>query len=66
MPKALGYTSIAGVPILHGLYAAAPGAIVYLLFGTAHQISTGPSSALAAVAGSAATCNTVKVSCWSR
>jgi SulP family sulfate permease len=44
---------IAGVPIQHGLYAAAAGTIIYALFGTAKQISTGPSSALAAVAGSA-------------
>ena len=53
VPKALGYAGIAGVPIQHGLYAAAAGAILYALFGTSKQISTGPSSALAAVAGSA-------------
>ena len=53
VPKSLGYAGIAGVPIQHGLYAAAAGTILYVLFGTARQISTGPSSALAAVAGSA-------------
>lgn len=53
VPKSLGYAGIAGVPIEHGLYAAAAGAILYAVFGTARQISTGPSSALAAVAGSA-------------
>ncbi|MDX2379825.1 MAG: SulP family inorganic anion transporter [Acidimicrobiia bacterium] len=53
VPKSLGYASIAGVPIEHGLYAAAAGTILYAFFGTAKQISTGPSSALAAVAGSA-------------
>ena len=53
MPKSLGYAGIAGVPIQHGLFAAAAGTILYALFGTAKQISTGPSSALAAVAGSA-------------
>ncbi len=53
VPKSLGYAGIAGVPIEHGLYAAAAGTILYALFGTARQISTGPSSALAAVAGSA-------------
>jgi high affinity sulfate transporter 1 len=41
------------VPIQHGLFAATAGAIIYALFGTARQVSTGPSSALAAVAGSA-------------
>ena len=53
VPKALGYAGIAGVPIVYGLYAAAAGAIIYALFGTSRQISTGPSSALAAVAASA-------------
>ena len=53
VPKALGYAGIANVPIENGLYAAAAGTILYALFGTSRQISTGPSSALAAVAGSA-------------
>jgi SulP family sulfate permease len=53
VPKALGYAGIAQVPIENGLYAAAAGAIIYALFGTSRQISTGPSSALAAVAASA-------------
>src|SRR5688572_4050144 len=53
VPKNLGYAEIAGVPIENGLYAAAAGAILYGIFGTSRQISTGPSSALAAVAGSA-------------
>ncbi len=53
VPKSLGYAGIAGVPIQHGLYAAATGAILYALFGTSRQIATGPSSALAAVAASA-------------
>ncbi len=53
VPKALGYASIAGVPIQHGLYAAAAGAILYAFFGGSGQIATGPSSALAAVAAGA-------------
>ena len=52
-PKGLGYAEIAGVPIEHGLYACAAGTIIYALLGTSRQISTGPSSALSAVAGSA-------------
>src|SRR4029453_1226047 len=36
-----------------GLYAAAAGAILYAIFGTSRQISTGPSSGLAAVAPTA-------------
>jgi sulfate permease, SulP family len=53
VPKSLGYAGIANVPIEHGLYAAAAGTILYALFGTSRQISTNPSSSLAAVAGSA-------------
>jgi high affinity sulfate transporter 1 len=53
VPKNLGYAEIAGVPLQNGLYAAAAGAILYALFCTSRQISTGPSSSLAAVAGGA-------------
>lgn len=53
VPKSLGYAGIAGVPIQHGLYAAAAGALLYAVFGTSRQIATNPSSSLAAIAGSA-------------
>src|SRR5689334_23404066 len=53
VPKNLGYAGIAGVPLQNGLYAAAAGAIIYAFFCTSRQISTGPSSSLAAVAGGA-------------
>src|SRR5947208_15511663 len=53
VPKNLGYAGIAGIPLQNGLYAAAAGAIIYAVFGTSRQISMGPSSGLAAVAGSA-------------
>jgi len=53
IPKNLGYAGIAGIPLQNGLYAAAAGAIIYAIFGTSRQISTGPSSSLAAVAASA-------------
>ena len=53
VPKNLGYAGIAGIPLQNGLYAAAAGAIIYALFCTSRQISTGPSSSLAAVAGGA-------------
>src|SRR6059036_3110416 len=53
VPKNLGYAGIAGIPLQNGLYAAAAGAILYSIFGTSRQISTGPSSSLAAVAASA-------------
>ena len=53
VPKDLGYAGIAGVPLENGLYAAAAGALIYAIFCTSRQISTGPSSSLAAVAGGA-------------
>jgi high affinity sulfate transporter 1 len=53
VPKDLGYAGIAGVPVENGLYAAAAGALIYAMFCTSRQISTGPSSSLAAVAGGA-------------
>src|SRR4051812_50075168 len=53
VPKNLGYAGIAGIPVENGLYAAAAGALIYALFGTCRQISTGPSSGLAAIAGGA-------------
>ena len=53
VPKNLGYAEIAGVPVQNGLYAAAAGALIYAVFGTCRQISTGPSSGLATIAGGA-------------
>jgi high affinity sulfate transporter 1 len=53
VPKNLGYAGIANIPLQNGLYAAAAGALLYPLFCTSRQISTGPSSSLAAVAGGA-------------
>jgi len=53
IPKNLGYAGIAGVPLQNGLYAAAAGTILYAVFGSCRQISMGPSSGLAAVAGGA-------------
>ncbi len=60
VPKNLGYAGIAGIPLQNGLYAAAAGAILYAVFGTSRQISTGPSSGLAAVAASAVAVADVK------
>jgi sulfate permease, SulP family len=60
VPKNLGYAGIAGVPLQNGLYAAAAGALIYALFCTSRQISTGPSSSLAAVAGGAVIATSVE------
>jgi SulP family sulfate permease len=53
VPKNLGYAGIAGIPLQNGLYAAAAGALLYGIFGSCRQISMGPSSGIAAVAGGA-------------
>ena len=60
VPKNLGYAGIAGIPLQNGLYAAAAGALIYALFCTSRQISTGPSSSLAAVAGGAVLATSLK------
>ncbi len=52
-PRLWGTPASLEVPVENGLYAAAAGAFVYAIFGTSRQISTGPSSALAAVAAGA-------------
>src|SRR6059036_4006879 len=59
VPKNLGYAEIAGVPVQNGLYAAAAGTLIYAVFGTCRQISTGPSSGLAAVAGGAVVASSI-------
>jgi high affinity sulfate transporter 1 len=52
VPQGIAYASIAGVPAQYGLYAALGGLLGYALFGTAGQVITGPSAAVAAVSAS--------------
>ena len=52
VPQGIAYASIAGVPAEYGLYAALGSLVGYALFGTAGQVITGPSAAIAAVSGS--------------
>ena len=49
VPQGIAYASIAGVPAQYGLYAALGSLVGYALFGTAGQLITGPSAAIAAV-----------------
>ena len=49
VPQALAYSSIAGVPVQHGLYAAFAALLGYAVFGTSKQMAQGPSAAVAAV-----------------
>jgi high affinity sulfate transporter 1 len=52
VPQGIAYASIAGVPAQYGLYAALGSLLGYALFGTAGQVITGPSAAIAAVSAS--------------
>jgi high affinity sulfate transporter 1 len=52
VPQSIAYGSIAGVPVQFGLYAALGALLGYALFGTAGQVVTGPSAAIAAVSAS--------------
>jgi sulfate permease, SulP family len=49
VPQGIAYASIAGVPAQYGLYAALGALLGYAIFGTAGQVITGPSAAIAAV-----------------
>ncbi len=53
VPTSLGYATISGVPVQYGLYAAALGLILFAIFTTSRQVTTGPSSSTAAVLGAA-------------
>ena len=49
VPESLAYASIAGVPPVVGLYAAAPALIFYALLGSSRHLIVGPMSATAAL-----------------
>jgi sulfate permease, SulP family len=49
VPESLAYASIAGVPPVVGLYAAAPALIFYALIGSSRHLIVGPMSATAAL-----------------
>ena len=38
VPQALGYATLAGVPVQYGLYAAVTGLVAYAIFGTSRQV----------------------------
>jgi sulfate permease, SulP family len=49
VPESLAYASIAGLPPVAGLYAAAPALILYALLGSSRHLIVGPMSATAAL-----------------
>jgi sulfate permease, SulP family len=61
VPESLAYATIAGLPPVVGLYAAAPALVLYALFGSSRHLVVGPMSATAALsAGAVATLATGK------
>lgn len=52
MPQALGYSGIAGVPVLVGLYSIPLALVAYALFGSSPTLVVGPVSTVSVLSGS--------------
>jgi high affinity sulfate transporter 1 len=52
VPQALGYATIAGVPVEVGLYAIPPAMLAYALLGSSPQLIVGPVSTVSVLSGS--------------
>jgi sulfate permease, SulP family len=52
VPQALGYATIAGVPVEIGLYAIPPAMLAYALIGSSPQLVVGPVSTVSVLSGS--------------
>jgi len=52
IPQALGYATIAGVPVQVGLYAIPVALLAYALLGSSPQVSVGPVSTVSVLSGS--------------
>ncbi len=52
IPQALGYATIAGVPVQVGLYAIPVALLAYAVLGSSPQVSVGPVSTVSVVSGS--------------
>lgn len=47
VPQALGYSSLAGMPSVNGLYAAVGALVLYWLWGSSRELNVGPESTVA-------------------
>jgi SulP family sulfate permease len=52
VPQALGYATIAGVPVEIGPYAIPPAMLAYALLGSSPQLVIGPVSTVSVLSGS--------------
>jgi SulP family sulfate permease len=53
VPQSLAYATLAGVPSVHGLYAAVAALAVYAVFGTCRDLNMGAESTVALMAAAA-------------
>ncbi len=52
VPQSLGYASIAGVPVIVGIYAIPAALIAYAIFGSSPHLVVGPVSTVSVLSGS--------------
>lgn len=53
IPQVLAYAGVAGVPVVAGLWAAAPPLIIYAILGSSRSLSMGPESSTALMTAAA-------------
>lgn len=51
IPQGLAYAGVAGLPPQYGLYSAFMGCFVYIFFGTAKDITFGPTAIMSLMVG---------------
>ena len=49
VPQGMAYASIAGLPVVYGLYSAFMGCIVYMLMGTSKDVTIGPTALISLI-----------------
>lgn len=55
MPTGLAYANLAGLPPVYGLYSSFMGAFMYAIFGTAKDVSVGPTALMSLIVAEAFT-----------
>jgi sulfate permease, SulP family len=51
IPSVIAYAELAGLPSIHGLYAALAGMLAYALFASSRQVIAGPDAAITLLVG---------------
>jgi SulP family sulfate permease len=55
VPQALAYSQLAGLPAVHGLYAALGALALYAVFGTSRHLNVGPEATIATLVATTVT-----------